>query len=94
MAIVFIILLIVAYPLFKTIVKSANSSAAKTVDNVGKGLANSTNALPSMGAAFSAAQIADSLQELPALKASVGCNDDNIKTVIQLQDWMEKNNMM
>lgn len=92
--IVFIILIFVCYPLLKSIVNSGNKGVAKSVTNITEGAANATNAMPSMGAAFSASQIADTLTELPTLKAAVGCTDDNVRTVIQLQNWMQDNGMM
>ena len=86
--------LIVVCPLIKMIVSALNKEGARGVENIGKGFSNSTDALPTMGANFSASTIADAMQEVPALKQALGCTDDKVVTMVQLHQWMRDNNMM
>lgn len=93
-AVVFLVLIVIIAPFIKMLVKSLNTHATKGVDNIGKGFSNSTDALPTMGASFTATTISEAMTEVPALKQALGCMDDNIRTMVQLHHWMEQNGMM
>lgn len=88
-----IVALFICMPLIKAILAALNQEAPRMVYNIGGGLANATDSLPTMGATFTAETISDSLSEVNGLKASLGCDDPAVITMIQLNNWMKQNNM-
>lgn len=89
-----LIIVIVSLPIIRMIVGAVNKEGSRAVENTAKGIANMSDALPTMGASFAASSIADSMQEVPVLKAALGINDSNIITMPQLHAYMREHGMM
>lgn len=89
--IIILALVFCAWPLMKAVFGAANKDAPKVVSNTMRAAALATDALPTMGSAFSNSVLADSLTEVENIKSKLGINDPNIKTMIQLHAYMEQN---
>lgn len=79
--------------LIKALFNSVSTDAPQVLANTTKGVANATNALPSLGALAGLEGINFALENVEQLKQKVGCQDDKVVTMLQLQDWMKANNL-
>lgn len=88
-----IVLLFFGRALIKAVINSLSTDAPAVIANTTKGMANATNALPSLGAMAGLEGINFSLENVEQLKQKVGCQDDKVVTMLQLQDWMKANGL-
>lgn len=86
--ILIIIVVFMARGLVKALLGALNTSAPLVVSNTMRGLENLSNAAPSLGALGGMQGVALANEDVENLKAQVGCADDNIVTMLQLQEWM------